>query len=659
MDPHFSDALEAFQRGELDRARTLAERDVSGAGSPEAHHLLGLIHCRLGDPAAGLDHLRRAAEAEPGNAGFQIMLARAMVDAGRAADVLEMPEPPPIRSAAGLELWRARGEAADAAGDASAGVAAWSNVTAAAPRDWRAWANLGTALASRERWDEAARALSRAAALNPSDLAIRRNAASAFVEAGRTEEAIGHFAAVATATPEDVESRIALAHALASVRRDDEAIAEFEAARRLGGATVASELGTGRTLVAKLDFAQAERFLQRAYELDPADRTVIFQYGLVLERNNRLDALAKLLEDSLARGVGKDELSYLWAVIARRQGRLEEAQSLLLQADPEENPIGWYHLKSRIADAMGDAAAAFEAATTMNRRGREQSMGSMTAEEWERNAVAYREEQHQVARAITPDWAKRVPLLREPYPRKVAFLVGFPRSGTTLLDTFLMGHPQVEVLEEEQLVGKAALGIKVKDLPNASLDFVKKARATYLAALSERVDESFTGVVVDKFPLDMAAAPIIQAMFPGAPIIFAQRHPCDVVLSGFMQPFGMVNFASIPATADYYDAMMSTWVAARDTMSLNTQTVVYEELVQDPEPILRRVLAFLGLEWDEQVLDHQRTAKERGTIATPSYNQVTEPLSKDPSGRWKRYREQMTPGLPILLPWAERLGYTD
>jgi len=150
-----------------------------------------------------------------------------------------------------------------------------------------------------------------------------------------------------------------------------------------------------------------------------------------------------------------------------------------------------------------------------------------------------------------------------------------------------------------------------------------------------------------------------QAGFPGAPMLFAQRHPCDVVLSGFMQPIGVVNFSNIEAAADYYDAMMSIWTAARETLGLNVHTVVYEELVQDTEPVLRAMLEFLGLEWDERFLDHRSTAKARGTIVTPSYDQVTEPISTRPVGRWKRYEEEMAPALPILMPWAERLGYAN
>jgi hypothetical protein len=180
-----------------------------------------------------------------------------------------------------------------------------------------------------------------------------------------------------------------------------------------------------------------------------------------------------------------------------------------------------------------------------------------------------------------------------------------------------------------------------------------------LGLLNEHVPTGFAGLVIDKFPLDMAAAPVIDAVFPDAPLIFAQRHPCDVVLSGFMQPIGVVNFSNIEAAAAYYDAMMSIWTAAREALQLNVQSVVYEELVSNPEVTLRPLIAFLGLEWDDRVLDHQRAARERGTIVTPSYDQVTEPVTRSAVGRWKRYAKQMEPALPILLPWAERLGYRD
>ena len=654
----FPEALAAFQRGDLDRSRLLAEQELEqAAGSAPAQHLLGLIDCRTGRLESGVERLRGASEAEPGNIGFRVMLMRALVDSGRAGEALALPVPDSATEPAALALSHARAEAADAAGEPAIAEAAWRVIASARPADWRAVSNLGNALAAQGRWAEAGEALSRAAALNPSEVAIRRNAGSALVQANRLTEAIDHLTAVATAEPKDAENRILLARALAKLQRYDEAIAQFEAAKTKVGETAVIELGLGRAFFGLMRFAEAEAALRRALAVDPADRAVVHQLGVVLERTNQLDALAKLLDDALALGLGKDRLSYLWAVLARRNGRLEEARELLLKSEPGDDAKAWHQLKARIADELGNSEEAFEAATAMNLAVRD-SMSPTDFDASQRKAVAYRDDLHELARTITPEWAARVPLLSAPAPRRIAFLVGFPRSGTTLLDTFLMGHPEVKVLEEEQLVGKARRVIgDIKDLPDVSTDLLEKARETYLEALAERASADFAGLVVDKFPLDMAMAPLIQAMFPGVPIIFAQRHPCDVVLSGFIQSFGMDNFADIGELAGYYDALMGVWTKSRESMSLNAHTVIYEDLVRDPEASLKPLVQFLGLEWDDRLLDHRATARARGAIITPSYDQVTEPLNKAPSGRWRRYQAQMSPVLPLLLPWAERLGY--
>ena len=99
--------------------------------------------------------------------------------------------------------------------------------------------------------------------------------------------------------------------------------------------------------------------------------------------------------------------------------------------------------------------------------------------------------------------------------------------------------------------------------------------------------------------------------------------------------------------------------ASCEALPLTIHTLVYEDLVSDPEAALKPLIDFLGLEWRAELLDHRATAKSRGAIITPSYDQVVQPLNKAPSGRWRRYEEQLAPVLPVLLPWAERLGYAD
>jgi hypothetical protein len=160
--------------------------------------------------------------------------------------------------------------------------------------------------------------------------------------------------------------------------------------------------------------------------------------------------------------------------------------------------------------------------------------------------------------------------------------------------------------------------------------------------------------------MTLGAATIHRA-FPDAKFVFTLRHPCDVVLSCFMQNFHVsedrVSFLDIGAAAAMYDAVMTQWERCRTVMPLEVHIVRYEDLVSDPEANLRPLVAFLGLEWDEALLEHQRTARERGHIRTPSYAQVTEKLYTRSTGRWEAYRRHLAPALPILAPWVERFGY--
>jgi hypothetical protein len=130
-------------------------------------------------------------------------------------------------------------------------------------------------------------------------------------------------------------------------------------------------------------------------------------------------------------------------------------------------------------------------------------------------------------------------------------------------------------------------------------------------------------------------------------------------MQAFRMNDAMASFLTIEDAADLYDAVMFGWRAILETYKLNVHTVRYERLVEDPEAELRPLMEFIGLPWDDRMLAHTETAKARGTIVTPSYDQVTEPLTSRSVGRWKKYEKQLQPVLPVLLPWAEWLGYKD
>jgi len=614
-----NEAIDAFRRGDLDHARALAEQGAASASSAKWQHLLGLIHCRRGDVAKGAEWLCRASDSEPDNADFRIMASRALVDSGRATEVLAMPEPPPITSAAAMALWQVRGEAADVTGDSATSELAWRTIVAAAPADWRAWSNLGNALAAQGRWDEAAEAIEKALGFNPSERPLWRN----------------------------------LAGALTSADRHLDALRVTQDWARANGPSAEQAMLRGGNLVALQRLEEAEQAYREALELAPENAEALEGLGYVYERTGRADQVGEVLDAALAAGLSTDQLGYLPAIRALDEGRLDEAEALLEAVDSTSDPIRWFRLKSRIADRRGRPAEAFAAATAMNR-------STADFDGWVRRAAEYRKRLRAISKAI--DAPAERPDALDPADLAPVFLVGFPRSGTTLLDTFLMGHSRISVLEELPLIMEVEKVCSVEQAQTSSRETLALARNVYFERLKAHLEPGFDGVVVDKMPLNMLAVPLISALFPAARFIFAQRHPCDAVLSGFMQSFitsePMASFLTIEGAADFYDAAMTLWTRSIELFPTNCHAIAYEELVLDPEGTLRALIRFLGLPWEDRMLDHRRSAKSRGLIVTPSYNQVTEELSSRAVDRWRLYETQLQPALPLLRPWAEVLGYS-
>ena len=168
-------------------------------------------------------------------------------------------------------------------------------------------------------------------------------------------------------------------------------------------------------------------------------------------------------------------------------------------------------------------------------------------------------------------------------------------------------------------------------------------------------------IIVDKNPLFTVALPLICRIFPDAKIILAVRHPCDVALSCYTTNFklndGMSSFLRLDTTAELYDLSFSYFDRVQRLLPMATHTVVYEKVVADRGRELKGLLEFLGLAWSDDVLDHQKTALNRGRIKTASYSQVSEPIYSRSSGRWRNYRAHLEPILPVLKPWIEKFGY--
>jgi hypothetical protein len=245
------------------------------------------------------------------------------------------------------------------------------------------------------------------------------------------------------------------------------------------------------------------------------------------------------------------------------------------------------------------------------------------------------------------------------------FLVGFPRSGTTLLDQILSSHSGVFCIEEREYFAAALAAVitdaaKLARLAELSEAEIEAARGEYWRQVRSENAPPEGALVVDKLPLHIVLLPVIKRVFPDAKIIFALRDPRDVILSCYVQRFGMnaamAQFLDLGSAAKYYDAVMGLMSLCRQKLALNLHQVRYEDVVDDLAREARALTDFLGLTFERAMLSFSETARGRD-INTPSARQVIEPLYARSVGRWRGYASELEPALALLNAWAARFGY--
>ena len=152
----------------------------------------------------------------------------------------------------------------------------------------------------------------------------------------------------------------------------------------------------------------------------------------------------------------------------------------------------------------------------------------------------------------------------------------------------------------------------------------------------------------------------IIKIFPHAKFILAIRHPCDCVLSCFMQNFrlndSMANFLNIEDSSEMYNLVMTLW-KHYEKLNINYQIVKYEDIVQNFKKTTESLLSFLEVPWTDNVLKFYEVAQSRNLINTPSYDQVYRPIYSESAYRWKKYEDKIKPILPILKPWIDEFNY--
>ena len=506
-----------------------------------------------------------------------------------------------------------------------------------APDDIHVLNSLGIALKRMGRWQDAADAFDAAIAADPLYANAHFNKGTVLEGLGANDAAEPAYRRAVELEPDFADALGRLSY-LAALRGD------YDSALALGERAIAGRRGAppadfnlGQSAHLRGDHEAAKSLARRTLDRDPTN----------------VPAILLLASVEIALDEGD-------AAMNRLQALIDEPPTM---ADARSHALG---LAGRIYEKRGDAPAAFAAFTASKAELSRLYAPAYVTPEGNQYAVRvarllqYFQDTPVAPWVARPHGAVAVPGM----PGTHVFLVGFPRSGTTLLEKSLAAHPAVATMEEEESFDLVIQNFFVKPNGFARLAALSEAqlndyREAYWRVCHDAVPGLEGKVFIDKMPLNTIFLSVIAKLFPEAKILFALRDPRDVVLSCLKQQFAMTSamyeFCTLDSAAHLYDLVMRLGQLYRETLKLQIFDTRYEDMIGDFESAIRRVCGFLGIEWDPSLRDARESSRMR-LIRTPSAPQLARGLY-DGSGQWRRYREQMAPVLPILAPWVAKFGY--
>jgi tetratricopeptide (TPR) repeat protein len=484
-------------------------------------------------------------------------------------------------------------------------------------------------------------------------------------QAGRLDVAIADFEAALSLEGEEARLLNALGICLARAGKARKGLERLDRAISLQGDAAVFHYNRGWSLEALGDVAGARASYETAARLDPKDPRTLGALAVLAAR--RADWSEAKTWASRAQAIDSDQPAAALA-LARAEAAEGDAETARVRLESLlAKPRITAHERAVTLNALGDCldqldqpdaafAAYAEGANLLADLYAGQTRGApSTAELAQRLAEDIRLSPANAWNGVgKPDLA---------VAKTHVFLLGFPRSGTTMLGQALAGHPEVETLDEKPTLTDAA---DVFIFPPDGLGRLITAGQAELGPLREaywrRVREGGAApdgkVFIDKLPMNTLGLPLIRILFPDAKVIFLRRDPRDVVLSCLRRQF-VVDATTLElirpeSVARLYDRVMRLMEVGRERLGLTLREQSYETLVQNFDVEMGGLCGFLGLDFTSGMADF---ASRAGLVATPSAAQLAKGLTSEGVGAWRRYRKPLAPIMEVLSPWIAHFGY--
>jgi len=544
--------------------------------------------------------------------------------------------------------------------------------------------NLGSALRDLGQLDDAAASYRRALVVKPDFAVAHCNLGHAVRTLGNNEEAARHYRRAIELRPDFADAHTGLGNALHDLGRFDEALASHRRSLGLRPDDAETHRNIGNVLLDLWRVDEAETCYRRALALDSQFAGAHDKLGVALRLKNRAAAAESSCRRALELNPNLVDALISQAQLLTDRGEFAEAEKVYRHAqsiEPESpdawagiaglrkmtlNDRPWFENAERLAAtplppkreaklryAIGkyfDDVGEFERAFTSYQRANE--LSKLSADPHDPREVV--REFDRLIECLDPLLASRTRAGANASARPV-FIVGMPRSGTTLMEQILAAHPAAFGAGEVSFWGPASKKYlstaaadaslddltEANDLPDAMLD---RLAGEYLSVLDEFSADALR--VIDKMPANFKCLGLIHAALPNARIIHAVRHPIDTCLSIYFQDFNRTHtyandLANLAHYYGEYRRLMQHWRSKLPDGAL--LEVSYEDLIADQEAWIRKMVEFIGLSWDPRCLDFDRPHDRGRTILTFSQWQARQKISRSSVARWRRYERFIGP----------------
>ncbi|MBL4614115.1 MAG: sulfotransferase, partial [Magnetovibrio sp.] len=487
------------------------------------------------------------------------------------------------------------------------------------------------------------------------------NLANALRIQGKIGGAIQHYRQALELRGDFAQAHNNLGLALMAIAQLDEAKTQYRKALDLQPEFADAANNLSCVLLDEHDYDAAIEWLERALKHSQHASVLYGNLAYALVMNRSWDKAKETIDAGFKASAQSVLLNVAYAQFLSEKKEYKQATDLLSKLDvstaiDKERKLYHYEL-GKLYDRLGDPEGAHRHLLEANR---------LAQNEAGQNGILkdpYLQQVETISNAPLTVTTQKTPNDQA----TPVFLVGFPRSGTTLLDQIIDTHPGFATLEEKPFINNIAKAVStlpggypnaLADLSNAQLDDL---RADYWTAVHGELELQKSTTLVDKLPLSIIHVGLIHRLFPNAKFILAIRHPCDACHSSFMQNFlinsAMANFFTLEETTHLYVKVMDLWHKYSQGLSIDFHMVRYEDLVKDLEGEARKLFTFLDQPWDDAVLAYYEHARKRKTISTPSRAQVDKPIYTDAVYRWKRYGSVMKGPAKTLKPYIDLFGY--